>query len=137
MLHGGMFVGFHELRLRHQVSGWNWASFLLFLTGDRFNSEGANLMHEIHEIEDELREEAEHLSEKYHGAPVVVIVGGYKGLTVPRCMTGTSLHAGYRLRDLVGMLETAKQIETLKHFRIGAFGKRMKEKKGDDRNNQA
>ncbi len=35
-------------------------------------------------------------------------------------MLGSSLQ-GRRLRDLLGILEAAKQIVTLKHFRVGPF----------------
>jgi hypothetical protein len=80
-------------------------------------------MHETHPIEDDLRREAERISAKYGGAPTVVIVAGHKGLTVPRSMLGSSLHEGNRLRDLLGVLEAAKQIESLKHFFVGDFGR--------------
>ncbi len=93
-------------------------------------------MHETHPIEDELRREAERLSRKYKGAPVVIIVAGHGGLTVPRSMLGSSLHEGHRLRDLLGILEAAKQIESLKHFYVGDFGKerRAKMRKAVSRN---
>ena len=83
-------------------------------------------MHETHPIEDDLRKEAERISARYRGAPTVVIVAGHQGLTVPRSMLGSSLHAGHRLRDLLGILEAAKQIESLKHFFVGDFGKERK-----------
>lgn len=73
-------------------------------------------MHESHEIEKDLRKKAEALSEQYGGAPVVVIVGGSKDANIPRSMLGSSLHEGKRLRDLLGILEACKQIESLKHF---------------------
>ena len=76
-------------------------------------------MHEIHDIEFELWDEAERLSEKYCGAPVVIIIGGHAPAGVGRCMLSSTLHNGSRLRDLLGVLET------LKHFRVGAFGKKM------------
>jgi hypothetical protein len=82
-------------------------------------------MHEIHDIEFELWDEAERLSEKYRGAPVVIIIGGHAPAGVGRCMLSSTLHNASRLRDLLGILETAKQIETLKHFQVGAFGKKM------------
>ena len=51
-------------------------------------------------------------------APVVVIIGGNAETGIKHCMLGSSMHTGERLRDLLGILETAKQIETLKHFRL-------------------
>jgi hypothetical protein len=74
-------------------------------------------MHEIHQVEKELLAEATSISKKHGGAPVVIIVGGSKEANVPRCMISSTMHQGYRLRDLLGILETAIQIETLKHFR--------------------
>ena len=74
-------------------------------------------MHESHEIEIDLRKKAEAISAQYKGAPVVVIVGGLKAADVPRSMLGSSLHNGERLRDLLGILEASKQIETRKHFK--------------------
>jgi hypothetical protein len=74
-------------------------------------------MHEEHGIERQLRRTAERISAEYGGAPVVVIVGGSVEAHVPRCMVGSTLHQeGDRLRDLLGILQTAIQIETLKHF---------------------
>jgi hypothetical protein len=78
-------------------------------------------MHERHPIEKRLRKEAERISKDYNGAPVIIIIGGTgadvqgKG-KLNRNMLGTSLHKDYRLRDLIGILQTALQIETLKHF---------------------
>ena len=76
-------------------------------------------MHERHEIERRLRREAERISEDYDGAPVVIIVGGKKDVA-PRCMTASTLRPeeGYRLCDLLGILQTVMQIETFKHFHI-------------------
>ena len=75
----------------------------------------------------DLWDDAERLSKKYGGAPVVIIVAGDASADVGRCMLSSMLHAGARLRDLLGLLETAKQIESLKHFRMGAFGTKMQE----------
>ena len=79
-------------------------------------------MHETHPIEFELKEEARRLSAKYHGAPVVIVVAG-QGMEVPRSMTASSFERGKsgRLRDLLGILNAACQIESLKHF--GLLGK--------------
>ena len=84
-------------------------------------------MHEIHDIEFELWDEAERISEKYNGAPVVIILGGDESAQVKRNMVSSNLHSGKRLRDLLGLLESAKQIESLKHFKVGDFGLRMNE----------
>lgn len=75
-------------------------------------------MHEQHEIERQLRLEAQRISGAYRGAPVVIIVAGDADAGVPRTMTASTLHSERdRLRDLLGILQTASQIETLKHFR--------------------
>jgi hypothetical protein len=75
-------------------------------------------MHEEHDMERQLCRTAGRISTEYRGAPVVVIVGGSDEANVPRCMVGSTLHQeGDRLRDLLGILQTAIQIETLKHFR--------------------
>jgi len=74
-------------------------------------------MHEISQIEKQLFEDAERISQKNNGAPVAIIVGGSSEANIPRCMTASTLHGEtYRLRDLIGMLHTAIQIETMKHF---------------------
>jgi hypothetical protein len=69
-------------------------------------------------IEMKLSNMAKEISKEYDGAPVVIIVGGTgkKGLT--RCMTGFSHYGKSRLRDLLGILQTSIQIETLKHFHV-------------------
>lgn len=74
-------------------------------------------MFEPHGIEIELRRRAEQISETYRGAHVIVMVAGSAQANVPRCMIGSTLRQeGYRLRDLLGVLQTAIQIETLRHF---------------------
>lgn len=75
-------------------------------------------MHEEHQMEKQLRLEAERISAAYRGAPVVVIVTGDTAAGVPRTMIASTLHSEQdRLRDLLGILQTAIQIETLRHFR--------------------
>lgn len=49
-------------------------------------------MHESGEVEKRLREEAERISDRYQGAPVVVIVGGSREAGLPRTMIASSLH---------------------------------------------
>jgi hypothetical protein len=74
-------------------------------------------MFKPHGIEKELRQRTEQISETYGGAHVLVIVAGSAQANVPRCMIDSTLRQeGYRLRDLLGVLETAIQIETLRHF---------------------
>jgi hypothetical protein len=79
-------------------------------------------MHEIHDIEIELKHEAMRLGERYGNVPVVIIIAGSQETKVPRCMIGSNMRGRYRLRDLLGILQTAIQIETLKHFKIPPFG---------------
>lgn len=51
------------------------------------------------------------------GAPVVIIVGGDTEAEIPRTMTASSIKGkDIRLRDLLGILQTSIQIESLKHF---------------------
>ena len=71
-------------------------------------------MHEQHEIEHKLKEEAQRISENFNGAPVVVIVAGDSKAGIPRVMTGSNVKG--RLRDLLGILQVSIQIESLKHF---------------------
>ena len=92
-------------------------------------------MHEVDDIEFELWDDAERLSEKYNGAPVVIIIGGDVTAKVKRNMLSSTLHSGERLRDLLGLLESSKQIESLKHFKVGDFGRKMNETEGR-RNNR-
>jgi hypothetical protein len=73
-------------------------------------------MHERHKIEHDLKANAVQISKELNGAPVIIIVGG-TGADIPRTMTASSFKPGDgRLRDLLGILETSIQIETLKHF---------------------
>ncbi|MBU2213378.1 hypothetical protein KKC44_04300 [Patescibacteria group bacterium] len=71
-------------------------------------------MHEQHKIEHLLKEEAKKISSKFNDAPVIVIVAGDSKAGTPRVITGSTVTG--RLRDLLGILQTAIQIETLKHF---------------------
>ena len=50
-----------------------------------------------------------------NGPEVIIIVAGGYNSDLFRTMTGTNMH-NKRLRDLLGMLETAKTIESIKHF---------------------
>jgi len=77
-------------------------------------------MFENHPIEFFLKKEAERISKELNSAPVVIIAGGTgkktnKGKLIS-CMTGSSLHDSYRMRDLLGMLQSSIQISALKHL---------------------
>lgn len=73
-------------------------------------------MHETNPIEKEIRAEAERISHRHGGAPVVIIVGESKSAGINRCMTGTTMHHGETFTDLLGVIEGAKQVETYKHL---------------------
>ena len=76
-------------------------------------------MHEKHDIEKRLKPEAQKLSSELGGASVVIVVAGSREASIPRTMTASSIKGeDVRLRDLIGILQTAIQIESLKHFRI-------------------
>ena len=80
----------------------------------------------IAEIRAELRRDADAISERYNGAPVAVIVAGSKKANVPQTITVFSeLGEGReaRMRDQLGILQAAIQIESLKHL----LGGRMKQ----------
>jgi len=65
-----------------------------------------------------LNKKAKEISEKFNGAPVVVIIAGSKNSGIPKTITGwANLGEGRegRLRDLLGILEASKQIESLNH----------------------
>ena len=75
-------------------------------------------MHERHEVEKALKQKAREISEELNGADIVIIAAGGQKAKLNRTMTASTYdrdHPG-RLRDLLGILETAKQIETIKHF---------------------
>ena len=75
-------------------------------------------MQEEDMIELELKQEAKRISERYKGAPAIVIVGGSKEADVKRVMTASAIGGqDVRLRDLLGILQTSIQIESWKHFR--------------------
>lgn len=74
----------------------------------------------IRQIEAELRQDADGISERYGGAPVAIIVAGSQKANVPRCVTVFSnLGEGRegRMRDQLGILQAAIQIEAHKHLR--------------------
>lgn len=74
-------------------------------------------MHEQHDIEKRLKTVAQKLSSELRGASVVIVVAGSKEASIPRTMTASRIKGeDVRLRDLIGILQTAIQIESLKHF---------------------
>jgi hypothetical protein len=83
-------------------------------------------MHERHRIEKALKREAERISIQHGNAPVVIVVGGSGEANIPRTMTASSFtRSKGRLRDLLGVLQSAIQIETLKHFNLFAPRRKM------------
>lgn len=75
-------------------------------------------MHEQHDIEKRLKSEATRLSTEVGGASIVIIAAGSSDANIPRTMTASSIKGkDVRLRDLLGILQTAIQIESWKHFK--------------------
>ena len=71
------------------------------------------------DLRKKLQQEAERISNENGGAPVVVIVAGSKDAGVGACTTAwANLGEGRegRMRDLLGILEAAKQIESHRHL---------------------
>jgi len=76
-------------------------------------------MHEVDDFEKDLKIEAQRLSDRFSGAPVIIIVEGDEKAGIDRTMTASAFRPGEnRLRDLLGILQTSIQIETLKHFKF-------------------
>jgi hypothetical protein len=82
-------------------------------------------MEDYLQLERELDEEARRISEKYQESPVAIVLAGSLKANALRCVTGFS-HVGEErqghLRDLIEILQTSLQIETLRHF--GELGER-------------
>ena len=74
-------------------------------------------MHETDPIELELKSEAERMSVRFSGAPVVIVLAGDKSADIPRTITTSASSTPLRLRDLLGILQAAIQTESWKHFR--------------------
>jgi hypothetical protein len=76
-------------------------------------------MHDSIQLEAELDQEARRISEKYEGALVAIVLAGYQNTKLPNCVTGFS-HPGEgrknRLKDLISILLTSIQTETLREF---------------------
>ena len=76
-------------------------------------------MHETSDIEKELKKKAleiqKDLEKRGLGSPpVIIILGGIYKKRIDRTMFGSV--GCRRLRDFLGILETTKQIATLRHF---------------------
>jgi hypothetical protein len=85
------------------------------------------------QLKRELDAEARRISEKYGGAAVAIVLAGSQDAKALRCVTGFShLSEGKegRLKDLIAILQTSIQIETLRHF--GELGVRRGVTSGDD-----
>lgn len=71
------------------------------------------------EIRQELDQYAAEISEQYDGAPVVVAVAGSKSAGIPATTIGAANLTGVRetrMRDRLGILQAAIQIEALRHL---------------------
>ena len=78
-------------------------------------------MQDVENIRKQLEEHAKKISQEQGGPPVVVIIAGSANAGVPACITAwANLGQGRegRLRDLLGILQTAIQIESLKHLKL-------------------
>lgn len=71
--------------------------------------------HMTHERERELEEEAKRISHRY-GAPVVIVMGETEEGNVPRVMTAFASQDEMTVRDLLGLLQTSIQYESIRHF---------------------
>ena len=71
--------------------------------------------HITHDRERELEVEARRISDRY-GAPVVIVMGDNAEGNVPRVMTAFAGQEELSLRDVLGLLETAIQYESIRHF---------------------
>lgn len=79
------------------------------------------------QIKEEIKKEAKNLSDRYQGVPVVIIVAGSKKADVGACITGRCIpDSEDRLRDLVGIMQTAIQIESFQHLFGQAFSQALK-----------
>lgn len=71
--------------------------------------------HMTHDRERELEEVAKEVSDRY-GAPVVIVMGDNDEGNVPRVMTAFAGQDELKLRDIVGILQTAVEYESIRHF---------------------
>ena len=73
--------------------------------------------HMTHAIERELEAVAKEISHRY-GAPVVIVMGDTSESDVPRVMTAFADQNDMRLRDVLGLLQTAIEYEGIRHFAL-------------------
>jgi hypothetical protein len=79
-------------------------------------------------IKDEITEDAKNISKRYDGAPVVIIVAGSKKADVGACITGRWIpDSEDRLRDRIGIMQTAIQIESFGHLFWQLFPQALKD----------
>jgi len=71
--------------------------------------------HMTHDRERELEEVAQEISDRY-GAPVVIVMGDNGEENVPRVMTAFASQDELSIRDVLGILETSIQYESIRHF---------------------
>lgn len=72
------------------------------------------------EMQRRLEEKSAELSEEFNGAPVVIVVAGSEASGVRGCkIAWANLGEGSegRMRDVLGILEAAKQIHAYNHLR--------------------
>ena len=85
----------------------------------------------LREIKAELKVMAQEISQQFNGAPVVVVVGGSTKHDVPAVAAGwANLVEGRegRFRDVVGLLQSAIQIEAFQHYMEDELFQDLKDK---------
>lgn len=103
----------------HVICDWRFNRWLLNnKIRPKFSKSQPRQRLSVQQAQKDLDEQAEKISQTYNGSPVVVITSGSGEAGVPHCITGYS-HRGSptegRLRHLLGILQTAIQIESRKH----------------------
>lgn len=75
-------------------------------------------MYEKHEIELRLKQRAQEISREFNNADIIIIAADQREARINRTMVASSFgrENPCKLRDLMGILEAAKQIEAYKHF---------------------
>lgn len=86
-------------------------------------------MTDIQRLEKILQEKCEEISQEIEGNPPVVIIAA--GTTEGPNRTVTASTGTHRMRDLLGILEASKQIESLNHI-LPQILKQLQERKGED-----
>jgi hypothetical protein len=83
------------------------------------NEELDNQKQRMYEIKSLLHEQAGEISKLLNGAPVVIVTGGSTKHDVPATCTGwanMTEEREARFRDVVGLLQSAIQIESFWHY---------------------